>query len=283
MEYYPLDHDADEIRLLELIPSNGDADGFVECVLAHYPLHGLIRTDKCISKTYGSYPEENHDPSSSRYDWGDYCALSYVWGSSAPKDLRTIFVNGEPTEVTANLEAALRHLRDSLEAASGLMFWIDALCINQSSLEERSREVKRMKRIYETAKSIVVYLGCELENFDTLQNLMNQLGRASQTGKSTLEFINPWHRGLDAFQKAARSIYDLLSRPYWQRLWIIQELAMGDDNTRVLCGDTRLRWGAIWRIAGALAEGFASTRRELEAELSKDQVDELSETVWRIG
>jgi Heterokaryon incompatibility protein (HET) len=40
-------------------------------------------------------------------------------------------------------------------------FWIDAICIDQSSIAERSHQVSRMKEIYKTAKEVVAWLGPE--------------------------------------------------------------------------------------------------------------------------
>ena len=39
------------------------------------------------------------------------------------------------------------------------MLWIDALCINQSDLQERSQQVRFMKLIYEKAKTVYTWLG----------------------------------------------------------------------------------------------------------------------------
>lgn len=61
-----------------------------------------------------------------------YEALSYVWGD--PKGSQPIRVNGKEFHVTANLHAALMRLRDhSLQR----ILWVDAICINQGSDEEK--------------------------------------------------------------------------------------------------------------------------------------------------
>lgn len=46
--------------------------------------------------------------SSCRYNWGDFAALSYVWGNE--RDRRDILLNGTVFSVTANLDIALRAL-----------------------------------------------------------------------------------------------------------------------------------------------------------------------------
>ena len=43
-------------------------------------------------------------------------------------------------------------------AASGL-FWVDAICINQDDLEERSAQVQIMPQIYSRASCVIVWLG----------------------------------------------------------------------------------------------------------------------------
>jgi hypothetical protein len=47
-----------------------------------------------------------------RFTWGDYTAISYMWGS--PENTKTITINGMPVTVGENLAAALDCLRSSL-------------------------------------------------------------------------------------------------------------------------------------------------------------------------
>jgi hypothetical protein len=58
--------------------------------------------------------------------------------------------------VTTNLYAALHSLR--LKNAERTM-WIDAICINQSSVAERELQVKLMRDIYQQADGVVIWLG----------------------------------------------------------------------------------------------------------------------------
>jgi hypothetical protein len=106
-----------------------------------------------------------------------YEALSYIWDSVT--GLHTIKVLGPPLDsqssshaayqssdargvtkgcfttlgITQNLALALRHLRDSQRPR---ILWIDAICINQNDLPERSAEVRRMGDIYSTAWGVLV-------------------------------------------------------------------------------------------------------------------------------
>ena len=81
---------------------------------------------------------------------GPYEALSYTWGSAA--NLSEISVNGHAFLATENLFAALTRFRDATKSRS---LWIDAICINQSSTEERSQQVRLMTEIYSKADQVL--------------------------------------------------------------------------------------------------------------------------------
>lgn len=56
-----------------------------------------------------------------RFKWGDYIAISYMWGS--PDDTRIITINGMPVIVGKDLAAALDFLGSSIVDR----VWIDAV------------------------------------------------------------------------------------------------------------------------------------------------------------
>lgn len=93
------------------------------------------------------------------HETAEYQALSYVWGSR--KVNRTIVVNNKPYSSTVNLESALRHLRQ--RSKRGVILWVDTMCINQSDTEERTIQVQLMGDIYKMCKTVIVYLGDQLE------------------------------------------------------------------------------------------------------------------------
>jgi hypothetical protein len=85
-----------------------------------------------------------------------YVALSYVWGSTAVTE--DIVVNGSFLPVTINLARALWQL----EGLSDLL-WVDAICINQRDIEERSAQVRMMGDIYRNATVVISWLGPEAD------------------------------------------------------------------------------------------------------------------------
>lgn len=125
--------------------------------------------------------------------------------------------------VTSNLHAALRRLRaERMECV-----WVDFLCINQQDSEERSIQVRRMNTIYNEAKQVAVWLGDEQDiKEDDISSL-------------SAEVVKMAHNALSV--SARRAFIQLLSRPYWTRIWIIQELAAA-SSIIVLCGRHKLSW-----------------------------------------
>ena len=100
-----------------------------------------------------------------------YKALSYTWGS--PADPRYgINLNGCHFEVRENLWHALRRFQAGNVAP---VIWIDAICISQSSDNERNHQVAKMKRIYEQATEVVVWLGPSYEDSDLAIKLAKEL------------------------------------------------------------------------------------------------------------
>ncbi|CAN9411705.1 unnamed protein product [Alternaria alternata] len=83
-----------------------------------------------------------------------YETISYCWGPPRPPS--TIRLNGHLTPVPASSEAALRRMRLSGRPRT---LWIDAVCIDQSSVTERSEQVAFMSTVYRSGIRNLVYLG----------------------------------------------------------------------------------------------------------------------------
>lgn len=179
-----------------------------------------------------------------RYSWGDYVALSYAWGDVT--NTRDITVNGHRIAVGANLEGALRVLRHKQPIRAGYKIWVDALCINQGDTVERGQEVKRMGKIYKHARNVVIWLGSEGEDSDKAMDLIRTLSNASTTGEDkALGTALRQKPGLLG-QGCWRALSQLLDRPYWDRLWVLQEIALGEGRTSILCGRQAVTWRELY-------------------------------------
>ena len=86
-------------------------------------------------------------------DKQDYAALSYTWGPLVFD--RQMLLNGRPFYTTSNLSHALHLFR----ATGWQMIWVDAICINQADLVEKSRQILLLRPIFSQALCVFVCLG----------------------------------------------------------------------------------------------------------------------------
>lgn len=169
--------------------------------------------------------------STSLYTRPEYTAVSYTWADAdGNRDLSEVIFLGDlwvPLPITSNCAAALRRLRSGHQVQT---IWIDSICINQSSKDEKSHQVGLMRDIFSRATSVTIFLG---EDEDTPDARL--LKRTSETlfynggqGEVTLAAVRD--------HLAVRALFD---RPYWSRIWVIQEVLLSKKAIVVL-GETAI-------------------------------------------
>jgi hypothetical protein len=189
-----------------------------------------------------------------------YIALSYTWGEPTVVTDPTaliftteprcypIYCEGQLLRGTRNLRTALRRLRQSrsLLALTGCktakfvedawgeveLYWIDALCVDQDDLLERSKQVSLMAKIYGQARSCTVYLGEEDEYsrsaMDLIQAFCHDVAISQclvrcESGRAK-DLILCRMDSLTKEQKNGLSV--LLARRYFSRVWVLQEMIL---------------------------------------------------------
>lgn len=181
---------------------------------------------------FGSYrivtvhPAEYHEPircSLSEISLKDasskFLALSYCWNSSAAE--QTIWCDGLPLKVTANLFAALRNARPR---NSDVRLWIDQVCVDQANIIDRNEQVSKMGHIYRAATGVIVWLGEESPGSSAAMELPRKIKRYWRslledpsellTSSKTPPECDRWGEG------AWPAFVALLARPWWKRLWV---------------------------------------------------------------
>lgn len=84
----------------------------------------------------------------------EYEALSYAWEGQTPD--QPIDCGGRRLLVTQTCLNALRRLRRKLHPRT---LWIDGICIDQKTTEEKNHQVALMGPIYSSAQRVVIWLG----------------------------------------------------------------------------------------------------------------------------
>lgn len=161
--------------------------------------------------------------------WGDqedgeevrYEALSYVWGSQ--DNPPAILLDDFEYHVTRNLLLALQHLRS---ASTVQTLWIDAICIDQTDTIEKNVQVRLMHRLYSQADQVIAWLGLADEN-------------SSHIMAAARQEYDKWHwlHCPDAL-RISMSLSRFLSRDYWARPWVVQEVAWARDVILMCSFDT---------------------------------------------
>jgi hypothetical protein len=135
MAYKPLNYDEKEIRLLKIVPRRPGRLGYLSTGAQHDN-----RGDEIRCSIYHVALK----------DRPIYEALSYTWGD--PTDTMPITLEGEQTMVTKNLYCTLEYIRHESDPR---ILWVDAVCIDQSNLVERSYQVLLMRDVYRQATSVI--------------------------------------------------------------------------------------------------------------------------------
>ncbi len=175
-----------------------------------------------------------------------YKALSYTWG---PPSTASCLENPQGYRLTPNLTACLSELIVRLPG----LWWIDALCINQDDPVEKSHQVTMMRTIYASAQQLYVWLGPDADDVQSAVELLHELDRIKSEG-----IIVPGDLDTDFCDKDLvkiglpgtdgspwRALVSLTNRTYFERMWVVQELAAAPQDIAVLCGDIVFPWWVL--------------------------------------
>lgn len=186
-----------------------------------------------------------------------YAAISYTWIGS--KGRKLIKVAGCDFYVTSNCYEALSAFL-TFNLAGGdpetstrfrmvpCYVWVDAICINQSlhpnALAERGRQVALMTEIFSSASLTFVDLGDNdtdartqrgSSQIDIRGNRSSSVPQAFSDGDMMLDMLKMW-------------IFDMAQRPWFSRVWVIQEFALPSKDV-------------VFRVGDRLLDAFTFTAR----------------------
>lgn len=259
-EYEPLDDDAAAFRLLVLAP--GTCDTPLDCTLI----------------------EDSRETSTFPYE-----ALSYTWGDSSAS--HNIILNNRLFCVTTNLYLALQNLRD---ADVERTLWVDAICINQACPLEKTHQVSQMRNIYQAARRVLIWLG---DGCVETHRAISWVSSHSEIDEMGLEHLMKTARtimdgcpepnvdvgddvldGEGTFQdrrlELLKGFENLLSRPWWSRVWVIQEVVVNSDVT-IMCGRAEVSWTTFM----AFVQGIYKSKPLLQA--SPDETAKYRRSIQR--
>jgi hypothetical protein len=152
---------------------------------------------------------------------GLFVSLSYVWGDPSVKG-QYMVCNGYRIPITYNLWAGLRQIWRKIPDER---IWADAICINQDEIPERNQQVTMIGSIYSTAACILIWLGDATEHCEEFFDLVYEVEdeeKWPEAGKSTKVTRR---KNID-FADALGFSEEVLSRPWFRRVWTLQEMRL---------------------------------------------------------
>ncbi|KAK1780216.1 heterokaryon incompatibility protein-domain-containing protein [Copromyces sp. CBS 386.78] len=242
----PLDSSVDEIRILDILPSENKSAP----IACSYRVIGL--------------------KSSKGQQIPSFETLSYAWqdaGSDAESEAPQIIIDNTPFPISASLLRAMRRLRfpDRIRT-----LWIDAVCINQADHVEKTQQVNLMRRIYASCSQCNIWLGYPRDvgvseedaqaAFDTIA-WITAAGEAMDANFSGIDAPIPsppgWFRdvednGTDEKEglnhqlrlRVSEAFYKFFRTPWWSRVWTVQEAALPSAAT-VYWGSCEISWHVL--------------------------------------
>ncbi|KAE9375043.1 hypothetical protein N431DRAFT_406149 [Stipitochalara longipes BDJ] len=199
--------------------------------------------------------------------WADlpvYEAISYAWGD--PMARAPVIVDGKVLEVTLNLQTALKHFRYHDRSR---VLWADAICINQTNIPERGYQVTQMRKIYQKAKAVLIWVGPDSEDqqagvaiysINIISDFLCQklgipvsdlylVDNLYQEIMATSRDVLPMPSECDFSTKAMwTSLLWFYKHPYFTRVWAIQEV--NANKERLLhCGLEKVLWDRVSLVA----------------------------------
>ena len=188
------------------------------------------------------FPASTHIP---------YTAVSYMWGSAT--ETADIIINGNRFPVTLNLLSLLEEL--TAQSHDGWL-WIDATCIDQTSISERNHQVALMDRIYSRADYVFVWLGPPTDNMIKAYSFL----------------MNPKLSDYRFKRQDTKGFVEICEHPYWKRAWIVQEFILA-LSVQICFGQYRVPLLRFDRIVNRVKNVNLSVKKSRALELLTMRAD----------
>ncbi|KAK1854811.1 heterokaryon incompatibility protein HET-6-like protein [Colletotrichum chrysophilum] len=208
----------------------------------------------------------------------EYEAVSYLWGGENDDTTLCypVYVGSfwDVLFQTKNCWDMLRFMRPWRGIR---MVWVDAVCINQKDVPERSQQVANMGRVYSGCTRVIVYLGSDIVTPLDGRHPRRHPLRDLESGSAVPNFSGYIYQQ----PKLPLTLTSLLERRYFSRIWVIQELLLpcqafirigdidfwADGSTANQISD--LYTSLAWRYSAAEWFGYMCQAVQIEKNISR--------------
>jgi hypothetical protein len=130
--------------------------------------------------------------------------------------------------VRENLFRFLRAFRSRYQSQ---IIWLDAVCINQDDIQERSHQVQSMRQIYSGAKCVYSWLGYDKPLPHT--GILNR--------QRAIDMYYWYKKDKRRYTRYKDRLEYIVQSEYWSRMWIVQEFFLAKDVI-LLAGKDKLSY-----------------------------------------
>ncbi|KAK4948748.1 hypothetical protein LTR10_012753 [Elasticomyces elasticus] len=238
-----------------------------------------------------------------------YTAISYVWGELDPDRGRLVECDGLRAYIQPNLHSALVRIRKRKRVSQ--FIWADALCIDQvekdttqavqdAANKEKSVQVSMMDRIFSHAEQVIIDLGEEYDDLPVLDRYQAisedswasvNVAAGTSSLENSIETLKNWPLA-DSSSTFWTSFRYFVYRPWFTRVWVIQEYALARSPVFMIGShfrDEKFLTDAVARAAQHLEilylrRNFYSGKTHLDVVIGEAffYVSEKQEAIFRI-
>ncbi|MCJ1238061.1 hypothetical protein MMC14_006049 [Varicellaria rhodocarpa] len=204
----------------------------------------------------------------------EYEAISYAWGDPAYTVLIECNNNRKQLSISYNLGVALEHLRWKDKSR---VLWVDAICINQQNVAERGDQVQLMREVYRHAERVVAWVGEEDEADAAAMNLGGLMTQLFNRKEATRDYSIAKAGKVSAFaiQDAWKALANFIKRPWFGRVWIVQEMAI-PTHLILQCGQNSMDWDEFSRALKLLHMQSRSALTVMKIDSSLERLEVLA-------
>ena len=134
--------------------------------------------------------------------------------------------------------------------------WIDAICIDQSSLQERNHQVRMIGEVFTKADRVNAWLGYGNKEYGKVLACFDESVKSQRDESWSLpESSSLW-------TQQCISLFQL--REYWSRVWIVQELVLAND-IMLFWNESSISWAGLLRLVSMFEKDKAPAVRAIAA------------------
>lgn len=145
-------------------------------------------------------------------------------------------LDNEEIPITSNLHDALQRIRADFHSTP---IWVDAICINQSSILEKNNQIPLMRDIFRGAATVLAWLGNSTALTPTVVKCLTVIADASSTDQNDPLFTT-WQEFAEAAGASDIDLQCSLSSFYsfewFRRCWVVQEVTVATNDPLFLLG-----------------------------------------------